>query len=76
MSRKAVAALLIVALLAFVVFFAVSWNTPLADIQRKGGSDPSVTVQYLSLATAIVSLLTAIVGLLKGTVKKRSSADT
>ena len=77
MSRKSVAALLVVGLLALTVFVvSLSTNAPLSGIERKGGSDQSLIVQYLSLATAVVSLLTAIVGLLKGTLKKGSSADT
>ena len=62
-------------LFAFLVYVASSWNAATSGIETKG-SDASLTVQYLSLATAIVSLLTAIVGLLKGTVKKRGSVDT
>jgi TRAP-type C4-dicarboxylate transport system permease small subunit len=75
MSRKLLATLLIVGFLALIIYFALRWNAPPSGIETKG-SDASLTVQYLSLATAIVSLLTAIVGLLKGTVKKGSGAET
>jgi hypothetical protein len=75
MSRKALATFLIVGLLALLVYFALRWNAPAPGIETKG-SDASLTVQYLSLATATVSLVTAIVGLLKGAIKKGSSADT
>jgi hypothetical protein len=75
MSRKLLATLLIVGFLALTIYFALRWNAPSSGIETKG-SDPSLTVQYLSLATATVSLLTAIVGLLKGTLKKGGSADT
>jgi hypothetical protein len=76
MSRKNIAILLIMGLFALSVYAALSWNATTSGIETKGGSEPALIVQYLSLATAIVSLLTAIVGLLKGTVKKGSSADT
>jgi uncharacterized membrane protein len=75
MSRKNIDILMIMGLFALLVYLALSWNATTSGIETKG-SDASLTVQYLSLATAIVSLLTAIVGLLKGTIKKGSSADT
>jgi hypothetical protein len=76
MSRKNIAILLIMGLFALLVYAASTQYATTSGIEAKGGSDPSLIVQFLSLATAIVSLLTAIVGLLKGTVKKGSSADT
>jgi uncharacterized membrane protein YidH (DUF202 family) len=76
MSRRNIAILLIMGLFALLVYVASNWNATTSGIETKGGSEPALIVQYLSLATAIVSLLTAIVGLLKGTVKKGSSADT
>jgi uncharacterized membrane protein YidH (DUF202 family) len=75
MSRKNIAILLIMGLFALLVYAGLSWNATTSGIETKGGSDPSLIVQFLSLATAVVSLLTAIVGLLKGT-RKGSSADT
>src|SRR5262249_56082634 len=75
MSRRNIAIFLIMGLFALLVYVASSWNATTSGIETKG-SDASLTIQFLSLATAIVSLLTAIVGLLKGTVKKGSSADT
>jgi uncharacterized membrane protein YidH (DUF202 family) len=76
MSRKNIAILLIMGLFALLVYASLSWNATTSGIETKGGSEPALIVQYLSLATAIVSLLTAIVGLLKGTIKKGSSANT
>jgi O-antigen/teichoic acid export membrane protein len=74
MSRKLLLTLLVAALAALIVFLAARWIAP-PGIETKG-SDSSLTIQYVSLATAIVSLLTAIVGLLKGALKKQSSGDT
>jgi hypothetical protein len=75
MSRRSIASFLIVAFLAFILYFVLNSYVSPSDIQTKG-TDPSLTLQYVSLATAIVSLLTAIVGLLKGTLKSGSGADT
>jgi hypothetical protein len=76
MSRRNIAIVLVMGLFALLVYVVSSWNAATSGIETKGASEPTLIVQYLSLATAIVSLLTAIVGLLKGTVKKGHSADT
>jgi len=71
MSKKLPLTLLIVSLASFGVFFALEWNASPPGIEPKG-SDSSLSVQYLSLATAVVSLLTAMIGLIKTTGKSRS----
>ena len=68
MSKKLVLVLLGISLGSLAIFIAATWSLPPADVEPKG-SDSSVMLQILSLATAIVSLLTAIIGLLKSTVK-------
>jgi hypothetical protein len=74
MSKNFLLTLLVISLVSFGVFVTSQWSVPTGGIESKGG-DPSLTVQYVSLATAVVSLMTAIVGLV-GTSRKRSGGDT
>jgi O-antigen/teichoic acid export membrane protein len=63
MPKHLVAGLLILSFASLLVFAYFWFNAPPALIETKGAED-SATVQYVSLATAVVSLLTAMVGLL------------
>jgi len=70
MSRKLLLILLVVSLGSLVIYIAVTWDPALPGVEPKG-ADASLTVQYVSLATAVVSLLTAIVGLATSFKKSR-----
>jgi hypothetical protein len=73
MSVKNLLVLLVICLCALGAF-VVAWIDSPPGIQSKG-ADPSLVIQYVSLATAIVSLLTALLGLLKS-LRKTKSGDS
>ena len=61
MSRRWLYSLLAVSVCAFAIYTLLRWPP---GIETKG-TEQTVVLAYLSLATAIVSLLTALTGLLK-----------
>jgi len=71
MSKKLVLTFLLLSLASLLAFVVFRSGTPIDVIEPKG-PDSSVTVQYVSLATAVVSLATAIVGLMTSIKKDRA----
>jgi hypothetical protein len=74
MSGKNLLVLLVICLCALGIF-AVTWNNPSPSGIESKGADPSLLVQYVSLATAIISLLAALLGLLNSFRKAKSGAS-